>query len=569
MATAEKRALRRVAALTRPFLTSPARGFALGWFALLISLLILINLLNVINSLVGRDFMTAVEQRQPWTMYRQAVLYVAVFAGLTAGAVFQRFAEERFGLLWRQWFTAHLIDRYLANGAYRRINEAGQIDNPDQRITDDVKLFTTNTLSLVLIFVNSTITFFAFAGILWSITPWLLVVAVGYAALGSALSILVGRRLVGLNVLQLQKEADLRYELVRVREHAEAIGLQHTEERERISLGGRLSEVIRNNLGIVRVNRNLGFFVNGYNYLTQIIPVLVVAPLYIRGEVAFGVVTQSSMAFTMVLGAFSLVVSQFERISTYAAVVQRLSALGEALDEQPTAGPAIEPAGKENGVAFDRVTIASPADGRVLVRDLSIDVPAGRRLLIHGPHGAGKSALLRAAAGAWKSGHGRILRPERADVFFLASKPYLRRGPLRPQLIPEPGDRISDQQLHLVLLEVGIVKVIDDIGGVDADRDWPTLLSLAEQQVLGFAKLFLANPRVALLEHATNALDPTAANRLYELLSRSQVTYVTVGESANLPHYHDAVLELAANGEWRVAPSKESPNEDGDSHPAG
>ena len=333
-------------AIGAPFLHSDVRWKAIALLALLIALLLSISGLNIHNSYVGRDFMTAVARREASRFYRLALLYAGGFAVTTMVAIFYRFTEERLGLFWRQWLTRHLMQRYLSHHAYYWITARADIDNPDQRIAEDIRTFTATTLSFALILLNAMITLVAFTGVLWSITPWLVFAAVAYALFGSLMTMVLGHRLVGLNFLQLKKEADLRYDLMRVREEAESIAYRHGEAQEHARLSRRLTAAVENCKRIIAVNRNLGFFTTGYNYMTQIIPVLIVAPLYIREDIAFGVVTQAATAFTFVVGAFSVLVTEFQRLSTFAAVITRLGAFREALAETPVPAEPVRTVGE-------------------------------------------------------------------------------------------------------------------------------------------------------------------------------------------------------------------------------
>src|SRR5262245_48813504 len=338
-----RRTLRRCIRSVKDLLNSEVRWRAITLAALLVGFLFAINGLNVVNSYVARDFMTAIAGRDMPGFTRQALLYLAVFGASTAVAVLQSFTEQRLGLLWRWRLTHRLTRLYLADENYYWLKWSGSLDNPDERIADDVRTFTATTVSFALIFVNGALTVVAFAGVLWSISPLLFGVAVGYAALGSLLTVLLGRRLIGLNSRQLDREADFRSTLIHVRENAESVALTRHEGRLTARLLRRLDALVDNYRRITSVNRNLGFFTTSYNYLIQIIPALIVAPLFIRGEVEFGVVPQSAMAFAQLLGAFSLVVNQFPLLSSYAAVTERLGALGDAIDRvSPAARRAIE-----------------------------------------------------------------------------------------------------------------------------------------------------------------------------------------------------------------------------------
>ena len=295
------------------------------------------------NSYVNRDFMTAIEHRQMDGFVKYALIYILVFAISTGVAVLYRYFEESLGLLWRKWLTGHAVERYLDDRTYFRLYNTGELSNPDQRISEDIRALTATTLSFALMFLNASFTVLAFSGVLWSISPLLFAVAVAYSLLGSLLAIFLGKPLVKLNYDQLDKEANFRSNLLRVRENAESIALLRREGRLKARLQRRLDELTANFQRIVQVNRNLGFFTTGYNFLIQIIPALIVAPLFIRGEAQFGEITQSAVAFGHLLGAFSLIITQFQSISTYTAVVARLNALQDAFKQKrPERSPTVD-----------------------------------------------------------------------------------------------------------------------------------------------------------------------------------------------------------------------------------
>ena len=326
-------ALRFVNAV-KQFLNSDARWRARGLFALLIVLGLTVNGLNVINSFVGRDFMTAISRRDELGFIKEATRYIGVFAASTAAAVLSRFTEERLGLFWRVWLTKRLVGLYLRDRAYLRLKRAETVENADQRITEDVRAFTTTTLSLTLMVMNGAITVVSFSGVLWIISPILFAIAIGYAAAGTLATIFLGRPLIGLNYRQEDREANFRSDLIHVRDNAESIALSSSEVALAARLSARIDDLTENLRRIISINRNVGFFTTGYNYLIQIIPALIVAPMFIRGQVEFGVVTQSAMAFAQLLGAFSLIVNQFQSISSFAAVIARVSALLGAVEKK-------------------------------------------------------------------------------------------------------------------------------------------------------------------------------------------------------------------------------------------
>ena len=331
----------RLVAAIRIFARSEVGWRAKLTFGAILVLLIGANGLNVANSFVNRNLMSAIEERHTAAFVWQAELTLAVFAGSTIVAVLTRFAEERLGLLWREFVTKRAVNAYMANGTYHRMAVSGELANPDQRIAEDTRAFTATTLSFALMAINSAFTILAFSGVLWSISPLLFGISVVYAALGSYLTIKLARPLVTLNSDQLDREASFRSSLIHIRDNAESILLGHEGERETTQLSERLDRIVENFRRITTVNRNVGFFSTGYNWLIQLIPILIIAPAFMRGEVEFGVITQSAMAFTTLVAAFSLVVTQFQTLSTYAAVVSRLGSLLDAFEmEAPASGTA-------------------------------------------------------------------------------------------------------------------------------------------------------------------------------------------------------------------------------------
>jgi putative ATP-binding cassette transporter len=381
--------------------------------------------------------MTAIEQRTMSEFVRCAALYVGVFALSTIAAVIYRFTEERLGLLWRTWLTAHLLDGYLNNRAYHRLRDREDVGNPDQRIAEDTRTFVAMTLSFVLLLLNGTFTILAFSGVLFLISRMLWIVAAMYAGLGSFVALTLGRPLVRMNYDQADRDASLRADLIHLRENSEAIALTGGEPRMRATLQKRLDDVVTNLKNIIRVNRNLGYFTTGYNYMIQIIPALLVGPLFIRGQVEFGVIPQSAMAFAHLLGAFSLVVTQIQSISSYGAVVARLSSLADALDQVtgPEALP-IKMVEASRRVSYENLSLRSPHTDRPLITSLSISIETGTRLLVTAQENAPAEALFLATAGLWNAGEGVIERPPGDRVLFVPVRPYLARGTLRDALRP-------------------------------------------------------------------------------------------------------------------------------------
>jgi vitamin B12/bleomycin/antimicrobial peptide transport system ATP-binding/permease protein len=528
-----------------------------GWkaklmFGGLVALLCIVNGLNVVNSYVGRNFMTAITDRNMAEFIRQAVFYIGVFGASTAVVVSARFLEDRIGLLWREFQTRRAVRLYLADKTYYRLGTSGDLANPDQRISEDIRAFTVTTLSFVIMTLNSSFTIVAFSGVLWSISPLLFIVAVLYAACGSYLTIVLGRPLIKLNYDQLDMEASFRSGLLHVRENAESIMLAHRGGRHTARLLDRLEELIVNFRRIIAINRNVGFFTTGYNWLIQIIPALIVAPAFIRGEIEFGVITQSAMAFAYLVGAFSLIITQFQSLSNFAAVVSRLSSLVEAFEQsETTTGSPIEIAEAEGRLAYEQLTLLSSKNGDPLLRDLSISIPSGTRVLVTGSNQAAAVALFRATASVSMAGTGRIVRPGADDIRFLAQRPYLPPGTLRQILVPTAYEgEISDDRILELLRELDLERVLTLASGLDAHQDWGTVLSLREQQLLAFMHILLAAPRFAFLDRVGTALASEQVHKILQMLSERSITYINSAEANNSRDLYDAVLNCEEDGSW-------------------
>jgi vitamin B12/bleomycin/antimicrobial peptide transport system ATP-binding/permease protein len=535
--------------------SSDAGGRAKALFAALIGLLIAINVLNVVNSYVGRDFMTAIEQRSMRGFASMAMLYVGVFAASTVAAVVYRFTEERLALLWREWLTRFLIGRYLQHGTYYWLRERPDLANPDQRIAEDVRAFTATTLSLTLVLLNTTFTILAFAGVMWSISPLLFAAAVAYAALGSGLTVLFGRSLIWLNYNQADREASLRADLVHLRENGELVAVLNREGRIGARLRRRLDELVKNMKRIIAVNRNLGFFTTGFSFMIQIIPVLIVAPMFIRGEAEFGVIPQSSMAFSHLLGAFSLIVTQFQQISSYAVVLARLSAMGESVDQVT--------ARSEDGIEIDEsgtllawhdLSLSSRRDDGMLLQSLTLSIAPGSSVLVTGPNEAARIALFRATAGLWRAGTGRIVRPPAGQILFVPERPYLPPGTLRDALL-RTGHECDDASITEALRAVDIENTVVSVGGLNVERDWNDALSLADQQRISFARVLLAAPRFAVLEGPSTLLGGDSAARFLGELRTRSITAVTFASDDTLADHHDIRLLLQDDGTWGTVAS--------------
>lgn len=552
--------VRRFYRLARAFVVGDARRRARWLLAALIALSLAVGGAQVLISYAGRDFVTALTTRDEAAFRQNLWRYLGTFAIAIPIGAFYKFTADRLSLAWRDWMTNHLLRRYFYNRVYYRLRSSATVDNPDQRITEDVKLFTTNVLGYLLIVINSVITLIAFVGVLWGISPALLLALFGYAAAGTAASVLIGRRLVGLHFTQYQREADFRYGLVRVRDNAESIAFFRGEKREQHDLVRRFVEVLRNSISIIAWNRNLAFFTNTYNYLALVLPPLIVGPLYMRGEIEFGVVTQAESAFAAVLLALSMIVAQFDGLSQCAAGVRRLGELWDELDdfdaedERDAAESQIEVNESRRRLRLDELTVQTPDGSRTLTADLSLELAPGKGLLIMGESGSGKSSLLRTIAGLWQSGSGSIARPTLNRMIFLPQRPYMVQGTLRAQLVyPQPESSADDDAVKRAFETVNLEEILQRVDGdLGKEVDWTNVLSLGEQQRVSFARLFLKQPVIAFLDEATSALDEPNERLLYERLRELGISFVSVGHRSTLKAFHDRLLVLRADGTWEL-----------------
>jgi vitamin B12/bleomycin/antimicrobial peptide transport system ATP-binding/permease protein len=536
----------------RVFVTSPV-GWKARWMLIgIIAFLFAINGMNVVNSYVGRDFMTAIAERNRPEFIRQAWFYIGVFAASTLLSVTLRFLEERMALLWREFLTRRSVDHYLAQGAFYQLDVSHILANPDQRIAEDIRSFTVTTLSFVLMVLNSSFTIFAFAGVLWTISPLLFVVAVLYAGCGSLTTILLGRPLIRLNYDQLDKEANFRSGLIQVREQAAAILLSGSEPRLLQQLQGRLAALVDNFRRIIGINRNLGFFTTWYNWLIQIIPALIIAPAFMAGKVEFGVVTQSAMAFSALVAAFSLIVTQFQSISNFAAVVSRLSDLVEAVEEsRPGTASVIDVREEKGRLAYEALSLRCEHNGPLLIDKLTLTIPPGGRVLVTAENAAATVALFHATAGLSVYGEGTVVKPGAQALQFLAERPYLAPGSLRDALVP-PGmeDAVSDQQLLDMLAQWDLNGILARTGGLHMERDWESDLSLGEQQVLACIRVVLAAPRFVVLDRPGTAMSIERITNVLTRFSAASIGYLQLGRTPGPDALYDSALHIRADGTW-------------------
>ena len=536
----------------------------LHWLLLgiIVLMLLAVNGINAGIGFIARDLTNALVEKQESGFYRILGIYACCFIVALPIRVSQIFFTYKLGIIWREWLSNSLIGEYMNNKAYYILNpndeEQTDVDNPDQRITDDTRAFTGQSLQFTLGIFDALLTFSLNIIILWTISRTLTLSLFGYAAFATSILLVAGKNLVRIDFDQLRYEADFRYGLVHIRDNAESIAFYSGEQPEKAETQRRLGEVVRNFNLLIIWRVIIDVMRRSINYAGNFFPYLIMAVPYFRGEIDYGRFIQASFAFSMVEGSLFFIVNQIEDLAKFTAGISRLEGFQSKVEQVNKNSSNIKnliSSNSSNSILISKADLFPPNSEKPIIKDLNISIEQNDKLLVVGPSGCGKTSLLRMISGLWQPLKGSVTSPEIGELLFIPQKPYMLLGSLREQLCyPTEENKFSDSQLKSVLEEVNLVSLLDRYPDLDIKQDWPRILSLGEQQRLAFGRLLLNGPRFAVLDEATSALDVKTEKYLYELLKKRDLAVISVGHRPTLLEFHTSVLELVGDGRWKLLP---------------
>ncbi len=532
------------------------------FLAIIVLMLLAVNGINAGIGFIARDLTNALVEKQEDGFYRILGIYACCFAVALPIRVSQIFFTYKLGIIWREWLSKSLVKDYMTNKAYYQLNpndeEQTDVDNPDQRITDDTRAFTGQSLSFTLGIFDALLTFSLNILILWSISTTLTFSLFGYAAFATSILLIAGKNLVKIDFDQLRYEADFRYGLVHIRDNAESIAFYSGENPERSETERRLGEVVRNFNLLIIWRVIIDVMRRSINYAGNFFPYLIMAIPYFKGDIDYGRFIQASFAFGMVEGSLFFIVNQIEELAKFTAGIGRL----EGFQSKVESISQTKPTSNQNvisdypSILINNADLCPPGSNKTIIKNLNLSIDNNQSLLVVGPSGCGKTSLLRMISGLWEPDQGVIKKPKIGELLFIPQKPYMLLGSLREQLCyPTEVKKFSDEHLTSVLHEVNLKTLVDRYPNLDIKQDWPRILSLGEQQRLAFARLLLNSPRFAVLDEATSALDINTEKKLYSLLKERELSLISVGHRPSLKDFHENILELNGQGDWKLLTS--------------
>lgn len=546
--------------LTKSYWQSEEKKKAFFLLACIIALTLGVVYMLVLLNQWNNSFYSALQNYDAKKIFDELIHFSWLAAIYILLAVYSYYLQQTLILNWRRWLTTRFIDIWLQNKTYYNLQMFGKdTDNPDQRISEDVRQFVEMTLSFGIGILKAFCTFasfvvilynlsgslsFTFMGKTWTINGYMLWASLLYSVIGTYITHIVGRKLVKINFIQQKYEADFRFSMIRLRESAESVAFYRGEAQEGSVFKQRFKMLLDNFWKLVNKQKQLVFLNSGYSQIAIIFPFVVAMNRYLTKEVTLGGLMQVASAFGRVQDSLSYFVDMYSSIAQWQAVVMRLTCFGHHMHDvyQQAERFHVERFAAADVVEVNNMQINLP-DGKPLLENISFTLHPGHNVLIKGVSGSGKSTLLRAISGIWPFVDGKIFLPERDKLMFIPQKSYLPLGTLRAAL-NYPGNKPIDDTELIYLMDLCQIGYLKD--KLDLEADWSHVLSVGEQQRLAFVRAHIQQPQWLFLDEATSALDEDTEATMYSLLQErlQQTTVVSVGHRSTLNKYHELVLRL-------------------------
>jgi vitamin B12/bleomycin/antimicrobial peptide transport system ATP-binding/permease protein len=555
--------------IASPYFRSEDKWAGRGLLAAVIAIELALVAIDVLLNQWSNRFYTGLQEKNWDVFVREIGVFCVIAACFIALAVYQLYLNQWLQIRWRRWLTRHYLGEWLHGANHYRMQLQGDAaDNPDQRISEDIKLFVERTLDIGLSLLNSVVTLFSFVIILWGLSAaaplhvfgkefdipgYLVWGALIYALFGTALTQWIGSPLVRLDFQQQRFEADFRFNLVRARENSEQIALLKGESAEREQLWQRFNHVVDNWYGIMSRTKRLTAFTSSYAQAAVVFPYILVAPAFFADKIQLGGLTQTASAFGSVQKALSIFVTIYRSLADWRAIVARLDGFESSIAGATTLAAGADSIGmvsSDGGKAIDlRGLEVGLPDGTPLVSADGLSLRGGERTLLTGPSGSGKSTLFRAIAGIWPFGKGAITIPTDASLMMLPQRPYFPIGTLHAAIVyPGESDSLSADRVREALTSVGLPQLGPRL---QEEAHWNRMLSLGEQQRLGLARALLHAPNYLFLDEATASLDEPSEAALYKLLAEKlpATTIVSIGHRSTLEAFHQRNVTMVRDGD--------------------
>ena len=553
--------------LITPYWNSEEKKSARLYLAGIITLTIAAVYMTLLLNEWFNSFYSALQNYDSGAVYRGLLRFTGLAFAHIAFAVYSYYLQQRLALRWRKWMTKNYLAKWTGQQMYYRLEmfSQGTADNPDQRISEDINLFTARTLSFMSGLLRSATTIVCFIFVLWNLSEvlsfsaagqeihiygYLVWTALAYSVLGTWITHKVGHRLVSLNYLQQKLEADFRFSMVRLRETAESVAFYNGAAKEESFLSNRFMTLLRNTLFIIKKQKQLSWLTNSYAQIAIIFPFVVAVPRYLSQNISLGGLMQIANCFGKVQDAMSYFVDVYASLAEWQSCAERLLSFDRHI-------AAIEKETEEKSGSLVReetpdklrltdVTISVPAMDenkrtREIISSASCSIKSGEHVILKGPSGSGKSTLLRTLAGFWPYVKGHISMPAPSEMMFIPQKPYIPMG-TSAEAASYPLETADEEILSPLLVECGLSHLMEK---TDTEADWSHILSLGEQQKLAFVRVFLRKPKWVFLDEATSAMDEETEEKMYRLLTALPgTTVISIGHRSTLDKWHDRVLRI-------------------------